>query len=97
MGGLLGLAWLGQLGPDQMPVVGAQVAAGDCALGRALDGGSQNWRCSAESGRDIPEVSNRCAAISSKRCFFGWVERREVFFEMHGAITSNDVHIVNIV
>lgn len=41
MGGLcggLGLAGLGQLGPDQVPVVGAQVLAGDGAIGGALDG-----------------------------------------------------------
>lgn len=44
MGYLLGSWLLGQLWPDQVPVVRAKVAAGDSAVGDALDGDAVFWR-----------------------------------------------------
>lgn len=38
---------LKQLGPDQMPIIRAQVPAHDSTVGRGLDGPTQGCRCRA--------------------------------------------------
>ena len=82
-----GLVWLrfGQLGPDQVPVVGAQVFAGDLAAGFALDGHTDNGFQKLPDGNRLAQISDRGAAALRERSLFRHRQAVQVFQEgSHG-------------
>lgn len=58
---------LGQFGPDEVPVVWAEVAAGNEAIRLALNGRRDLWSALTESVSDIPKVTKSGPAFLAER------------------------------
>jgi len=89
--------WLGELWPDQVPVVGAHIAAKNSPFGLTFQSRRQLGRARPQSINDVLEMPARGTACSGQLIALGHSQGGEVCLEVHTSITSNDVPCVNIV
>ncbi len=94
LGHRLGFA-LAKLGPDGLPVVGAQFLAGDTLARLPLNGDRYGGITRAEPVAHIAEMTNGRTNAIRKRSAIIWCKRLEVVSQFHDRITPEGVVRVN--
>jgi hypothetical protein len=77
---------LGELGPDQMPVVWSEVLPSDRPPGLSIERSRELWRARAEAVNDVLQVPSRGAASGSQFVALGHRKCGEVGFEVHASL-----------
>lgn len=95
LGHRLGAALAGQLGPDGLPVVRAQLLAGDTLARLPLNGDRYGGITRAEPVAHIAEMTNGRTNTICKRGAIIWCKRLEVVSQFHDRIAPEGVVRVN--
>jgi len=94
---LCGRFTLGQLRPDQVPVVRSEVTPRDGAFGGLLYRSRQPWCACAQPVVDVLEVPQRGSTGRSQFVPLGDIEFGQVGLEVHAPITPNGEAFVNTI